>query len=134
MEFCSWSLSILINVLSSVTVKKRYGGIPVVKVLPANPPPPTHGSQFSIFVLHTPNRDLVDCDLILPARVRGFRETARSRRVAGLRSLSRHREATSDLLPGFGSPEQQVTFTSADDVPLSRAILRAQPQTHSNMC
>ncbi|KAG0422560.1 hypothetical protein HPB47_001624 [Ixodes persulcatus] len=35
---------------------------------------------------------------------------------------------------GFGSPEQRVTFTSADDVPLSRAILRAHPQAHSNIC
>ncbi|KAG0412729.1 hypothetical protein HPB47_010120 [Ixodes persulcatus] len=35
---------------------------------------------------------------------------------------------------GVGSLEQRVTFTSADDVPLSRAILRAHPQTHSNKC
>ncbi|KAG0422207.1 hypothetical protein HPB47_001949 [Ixodes persulcatus] len=33
---------------------------------------------------------------------------------------------------GIGSPQQRVTFTPADDVPLSSAILQAQ--THSNMC
>ncbi|KAG0432443.1 hypothetical protein HPB47_020840 [Ixodes persulcatus] len=35
---------------------------------------------------------------------------------------------------GAGSPEQRVTLMSNDDVPLSRAILRVQPQTHSNKC
>ncbi|KAG0422746.1 hypothetical protein HPB47_001453, partial [Ixodes persulcatus] len=32
---------------------------------------------------------------------------------------------------GFRSPAHRVTFTSADDVALTRAILRTQPQTHS---
>ncbi|KAG0439948.1 hypothetical protein HPB47_016455, partial [Ixodes persulcatus] len=64
-----------------------------------------------------PNRDLVDCDLILAHRCE-LSEKQRTREESQLYEVwvGTARPRLASIL-GFGSPEQRVTFTSADDVP-----------------